>query len=84
MEAAHRLPATRPLNPELMDAMARWASGDTLEDALAYMDISAGDFVRATKMVADMLRQIRTATSGQLARTAREAADLIVRGVVDW
>lgn len=84
MESAHRLPATRQLNPELMDAMARWASGDNLEDALAYMDISAGDFVRATKMVADMLRQIRTATSGALARTAREAADLIVRGVVDW
>lgn len=83
-ETAHRLPATRELNPELADAMARWASGDCLDAALAYMDISAGDFVRATKMVADTLRQIRTATTGPLAKTAREAADLIVRGVVDW
>ncbi|WP_336249832.1 DEAD/DEAH box helicase [Stomatohabitans albus] len=84
VESSHRLPATRPLNPELMDAMARWASGDRLEDALVAMDMSAGDFVRATKMCADTLRQIRTATTGNLSRTAREAADLIVRGVVDW
>lgn len=84
IEQRHGLPPTRPINADLVEAVARWASGDSLEASMDAIDISVGDFVRAIKMVADLLRQIRTATGGGIAKAAREAEDLIMRGVVDW
>ena len=47
-------------------------------------DITAGDFVRWTRQVIDLLGQIAQALPGSdpRSRTAREAADLLTRGVI--
>ena len=47
--------------------------------------MTAGDFVRTTKMLVDMLGQISAAAGdSQVRRTARRAADLVLRGVVAY
>jgi ATP-dependent RNA helicase HelY len=60
----------------------RWAGGAELDDALAGEALPAGDFVRTTKQVADLLRQIRDVGTGGLRDTAAVAARSLVRGVV--
>lgn len=60
----------------------RWASGRGLEEVLRGGELSAGDFVRRAKQVVDLLGQIAHASSGELSRTARQASDAMLRGVV--
>ncbi len=46
-------------------------------------ELSGGDFVRNAKLLIDLLGQVADAASSpETARTAREAADRIFRGVV--
>ena len=48
-------------------------------------DVSAGDFVRWTRQVIDVLEQISQAASdSQVTAAAREAADALDRGVVSF
>ncbi|HWB73248.1 MAG TPA: hypothetical protein VG452_13625, partial [Egibacteraceae bacterium] len=84
-EEAAGLPVTRPLDPGFADVVWRWARGDDLDDVLAGVEVGAGDFVRDTKQVADLLRQLREVSAGRaLAGTAHNAARTIVRGVVAY
>jgi len=90
-EEAASLPVTRTPDGGFVEAVARWSAGAELEDALAGADMTAGDFVRATKQVADLLRQIRDATArdpdpelAELGERARTAARSLVRGVVAY
>jgi ATP-dependent RNA helicase HelY len=63
----------------------RWASGHRLEAVLLDADLSAGDFVRWTKQLMDLLGQIADATADTgLGRTARAAVDALRRGVVAY
>ncbi|MPZ89526.1 MAG: RNA helicase, partial [Nitriliruptorales bacterium] len=83
------LPVTRPPDPGFMGVVWRWAGGVDLEDALAGEEMTAGDFVRATKQVADLLRQLRDIASGNpelsgLGQRAHEASKALVRGVVAY
>jgi ATP-dependent RNA helicase HelY len=59
-----------------------WASGTPLEQ-LVGPDLGAGDFVRAVKQLIDLLGQIGV-VGGELAGTARAAADALRRGVVAY
>ena len=89
LEAEERVQFLR--EPDLGFAWAayRWASGGRLETVLRDGDLTAGDFVRWCKQLADLLGQIadaagshRTPEGTALATTARSAVDSVKRGVV--
>ncbi len=83
-ESEHRLEFLR--EPDLGFAWAahRWCSGDDLEDVLTGADLAAGDFVRWTKQVIDLLDQIAAVCGAETRRTARKAVDGLRRGVVAY
>jgi len=64
-----------------------WASGKPIEDIFkAAPTMSGGDFVRQTKQVMDVLRQLgdlASELSPKTATTARQAAALMNRGIVE-
>ncbi|GAA1990744.1 DEAD/DEAH box helicase [Nocardiopsis rhodophaea] len=64
----------------------RWARGDRLDRILMEADMPAGDFVRTTKQLVDMLSQIAGAAPGgsKVRANARKAIDLVRRGVVAY
>ncbi|OON82429.1 DEAD/DEAH box helicase [Streptomyces tsukubensis] len=64
-----------------------WASGKGLDEVLREADMPAGDFVRWTKQLIDVLGQISAAAPREgstVARTARKAVDAVLRGVVAY
>jgi ATP-dependent RNA helicase HelY len=86
-----------PREPDLGFAWAafRWASGHSLEPVLRDAEMQAGDFVRWTKQLIDLLGQLAVAApaadddaeagrQSAVGRTARAAADLLRRGVVAY
>ena len=90
-ERDHRIES--PREPDLGFAWAthRWASGHRLDQVLRDADMQAGDFVRWTKQVIDLLGQIADASrasegapSAPAGSTARAAAGLLRRGVVAY
>ena len=86
IEKDHRLSFLR--EPDLGFAWVayRWASGHRLDDVLGDADLPAGDFVRWTKQLLDLLGQIADAAGGgaRLRETAQEAMDAMRRGVVAY
>ena len=64
----------------------QWASGRPLEKVLVDADLTAGDFVRWTKQLVDMLDQIADAAGDDegLRANARAAVDSLRRGVVAY
>jgi ATP-dependent RNA helicase HelY len=88
VEEAHLAPRTRQAAPGLATAVSSWARGAPFGTALAVAgrdagDLAPGDFVRTVKSVADLAQQVSHAAPDLgVAAAAREAADLLVRGVV--
>jgi ATP-dependent RNA helicase HelY len=70
----------------MVDATYRWATGANLLQVLTHGDITAGDFVRWSRQVIDMLGQISQALEpgNPLRDTANAAADAVNRGVVAY
>ncbi|HLX50251.1 MAG TPA: DEAD/DEAH box helicase [Streptosporangiaceae bacterium] len=65
----------------------RWARGDALQDVLDETpDVAAGDFVRWTKQVIDLLDQVAAAAAelDGVAAKARAAAESMRRGVIAY
>ena len=85
VERAHKLvPGPEP-DAGLAWAIYRWAKGASLLTILTSNDVSAGDFVRWTRQVIDVLGQIQQAASDPtLKDMADRAASAINRGVVDY
>jgi ATP-dependent RNA helicase HelY len=84
-EQAGGLSLTRQLDPGFADLAYRWAKGDPLEDVLAAEDITPGDFVRVTKQLIDLLRQVaQVADDPEVQSTARAAVEACQRGVVAY
>ncbi len=86
-EVAAGLPATRSPDPGFAAAVAAWAQGETLTQALTVAnatgtDMSAGDFVRWCRQVIDLLDQVRTVAEPALSSTAKAALAALRRGVV--
>ena len=86
-ERDHELAFLR--EPDLGFAWAahRWASGARLEAVLGEADLPAGDFVRWTKQLIDLLGQIAQAAGERdpaLRATADAAVDALRRGVVSY
>lgn len=91
LEEEHRINQTEGVGqrePDLGFAWSayRWASGHGLDAVLRDADIPAGDFVRWTKQLIDVLGQIAGAApeGGQVRRNARKAVDGLLRGVVAY
>jgi ATP-dependent RNA helicase HelY len=87
-EERHLVPRTRQPSAGLATAVTSWARGASFETVLGVAardvgDLAAGDFVRTVKSVADLVQQVgHVATDPATARAAREAVDLLLRGVV--
>jgi ATP-dependent RNA helicase HelY len=81
LEEQHRLNFLTPPDAGFAAATFRWASGMSL-DAVLDDDLTAGDFVRWTRQLIDLLDQIAAASQDEVARTAREAVSGLRRGVV--
>ncbi|MBA2282971.1 MAG: DEAD/DEAH box helicase [Acidimicrobiia bacterium] len=77
------LPLTRPPDAGFLAIAHAWAAGQGLEDVLEDEDVTAGDFVRVTKQLIDLLRQVGDiAPVPATAGTARDAAEALHRGVI--
>ncbi|HEV2871087.1 MAG TPA: RNA helicase, partial [Actinomycetota bacterium] len=84
-EQAQGLTLTRQLDPGFADLAYRWARGEALEDVLAEEEITPGDFVRVTKQLIDLLRQVAlVADDPEVQTKARAAVDACQRGVVAY
>ena len=79
-ERRHRLTPSRRPEAGFARAAFRWASGTELED-LEYGSLAAGDFVRVSRQLVDLLQQIRDAFP-ELAGDARASLTAVDRGVV--
>jgi ATP-dependent RNA helicase HelY len=66
----------------LVDSIYAWASGLELADIFDADDLRAGDFVRSTRQLLDLLRQIRDGFPSY-ASVAGEAIGLLDRGIVE-
>jgi ATP-dependent RNA helicase HelY len=68
--------------------VASWARGASFSTALAVAardvgELAPGDFVRTMKSVADLAQQVsHSAVDTEVATAAREAVNLVLRGVV--
>ena len=88
IEESHAVPRTRQPAPGLATAVASWARGASFSTALGVAardmgELAPGDFVRTMKSVADLAQQVsHTAPDTGVAAAAREAVDLLMRGVV--
>jgi ATP-dependent RNA helicase HelY len=91
-EAAHGLPRSREPQLGFVWATYRWARQERLDRVLAAAaqkgtELSAGDFIRWSKQVLDLLDQIGAAAGAEggaapVAATARAAGNAVRRGVV--
>ncbi len=80
----HKLRQTAPLDVSLALPMYRWASGAKLDTVLDSADLLAGDFIRWTKQIIDLLDQMAQSSYPEIADTAREAVDKVKRGIVAY
>jgi len=77
------LPLTRVPEAGFVTFARAWARGDELAAVIEDQEISGGDFVRNIKQLIDLLRQVGdVASEPEVARSARQAADRLFRGVV--
>ncbi len=82
-ERAAGLPVTRGVDPGFADMAYRWTSGEELASVLDE-ETTGGDFVRTSRQLVDLLRQVATLTADADARAAaREAVGAVQRGVVE-
>jgi ATP-dependent RNA helicase HelY len=79
-ERAARLPPTRRPDPGFAVLAYEWAEGSELDD-LASLRLQPGDFVRVSRQLVDLLKQLRD-VSPELAEEARGALNAVDRGVV--
>ncbi len=88
VEEIHVVPRTRQPSAGLATAVTSWARGASFGTALAVAardvgDLAPGDFVRTMKSVADLVQQVAYAAADPAtAASARQATDLLLRGVV--
>lgn len=83
-EAAMSIPLTREVDPGFMEMSYRWAQGQELGRVLALGQMSAGDFVRNSKQLIDLARQIALLAPNLNTRVAAErVVNVTLRGVVE-
>jgi ATP-dependent RNA helicase HelY len=80
----HKLRHSNPLDLSLALPIHRWASGARLDTVLDSADLLAGDFIRWTKQIIDLLDQIAQTAGPELAEVAKNAVDKVKRGIVAY
>ena len=80
----YRLDKTSQIDLSFCMSMHRWASGARLDTVLNEADLLAGDFIRWSKQVIDLLDQIAQCATGPVADNARAAIDKAKRGIVAY
>lgn len=80
----HKLGQTAPLDLSFALPIHRWASGAKLDTVLESADLLAGDFIRWTKQIIDLLDQVAQTAGPELASTAKSAVDKVKRGIVAY
>ena len=83
-EESHQVELSRELDAGFASTIFDWAEGKPLEDVLGASGMTPGDFVRTTKQVLDLLRQIREVAPGEASSTAAAAVRDINRSVVGY
>lgn len=82
-EDLDRLPLTRRPDPTFVAVAYAWAAGEAFAEVVGDEEMSGGDFVRTTKQLIDLVRQLGDlAPLPATARVARQAAEALFRGVV--
>lgn len=81
---SHKLGHTSTLDLSLALPIHRWAKGARLDSVLDSADLLAGDFIRWTKQIIDLLDQIAQVAQPELAATAKAATDQVKRGIVAY
>jgi ATP-dependent RNA helicase HelY len=86
VERDHRVAFLREPDLGFVWAAYRWATGHQLDAVLSEADLTAGDFVRWTKQLLDLLGQVAEAAprGSGLRDTAGRAMDAMRRGVVAY
>ncbi len=84
LEEQHRVEQTAEPELGMVGPMHRWARGASLRATIEDTELAAGDFVRWTKQVIDLLDQVASirSLSPQTRTGCQRAVDLIRRGVV--
>lgn len=73
----------RPPDPTFAAIAHAWVAGEGFADVVGDEELTGGDFVRTTKQLIDLLRQLTIiAPSASTRRTAAEAVERAFRGVV--
>jgi ATP-dependent RNA helicase HelY len=84
-EDSHEVELLKEPDAGFTAQLYEWAEGQSLEDILEDRETSAGDFVRSTKQVIDLLQQLRMiVVRGDLADLLAEAVERVQRGVVAY
>jgi ATP-dependent RNA helicase HelY len=82
-EAAAALPIHRGPDPTFVAIAYAWAAGEGFAEVVEDEELSGGDFVRTTKQLIDLLRQLAiVAPVPETRRAADAAAERLFRGVV--
>lgn len=80
----HKLQKSSRLEMDLSYPIHRWATGAKLDLVLESADLLPGDFIRWCKQIIDLLEQLAKASDGPISSKARDAVDLVKRGIVAY
>jgi ATP-dependent RNA helicase HelY len=83
VEARHRLNTVSKPEAGFAWPIYLWVEGKPLNRILHAADMSAGDFVRTSRRLVDVLEQIGAVTGGETRDNANAAVLAIRRGIVD-
>ncbi len=83
-ERAAGLAVHRPPDPTFVAVAYAWAAGEGFAEVVGDEELSGGDFVRTTKQLIDLVRQLAlVAPSAATRRVANQAAESLFRGVIE-
>lgn len=80
----YRLQRSSRLEMDLSYPIYRWATGAKLDLVLESADLLPGDFIRWSKQIIDLLEQLAKASEGEMSSKAKDAVDLVKRGIVAY
>ncbi len=84
LQEEHRLRKESPLELGMVWGVYRWATGSRLDDVLKLTGLLAGDFIRWSKQIVDLLDQLAVSADPEVAETSYRAIDLVKRGIVAY
>ena len=84
LQTEYRLPKETRLSLGLVWGMYRWATGAKLNEVLKLSGLLAGDFIRWSKQIVDLLDQLAKSADAEVAKTSYDAVDLVKRGIVAY